>query len=170
MTKRSGRRSTKKVTPRLPPNLQRQVDRRAALKVLSLMRTKGKSLTAAIKEAETKRAIVDRYVGSALVKGVNRRYRAKASDRFARELHFLTPEGRISITVRGSRTASKIAEYSAAVDRYLNTGDTAQLDKYRGKSVRAGKLKLSFLTDPKILDRLANAEQVGFEDLYAITI
>ncbi len=134
------------------------------------MRTEGKSLTAAIKEAETKRAIVNQYVGSALIKEPNRRYRAKASDRFARELRFLTPDGPISITVRGSRTASKLAEHTAAVKRYLNTGDTAQLDKFRGKSVRAGKLKLSFLTDPKILDRLANAGQVVFEDLYATTI
>jgi hypothetical protein len=145
------------------------VDRRAAFQVLTLMRTKGKSLTAAIKEAQTKKTLVLRHVGSALAKAPNGRYRAKASDRFARRLQHLTLEGPIPITVQGSRTASRIAAHSAAVNHYLNTGDASRLDQFRGKSVRAGKLKLPFVTDLKTLERLHNAGQVAFEDLYAIT-
>jgi len=133
------------------------------------MRADGKSFTAAIKEAKTTRTTALRYVSSALLKERSGRYRAKPSDRFARELNFLTPGGQMAITVRSSLSASKIAGYMAAVDRYLKTGDTSGLDQFRGKSVRAGKLKLPFLTDPKILDRLENAGQVAFEDLYAIT-
>lgn len=143
--------------------------RRAALEVLSLMRAEGKSLTAAIREAHTTRQTVVRYVASALTKGSSGRYGAKPSDRFARDLHFLTPEGQVAITVRSSRTASKIAEYMAAVDHYLKTGNTTRLDNFRGKSVKTGKLTLAFVTDPRTLDRLANAGQVAFEDLYAIS-
>jgi hypothetical protein len=161
-------RGRRKIDP-LSLSPRSQLARRSALTVLSLMRTKKKSLTAAIAEMRTTRATVMRYVSSALIKQQSGRYLARPSDRFVRELNFLTDKGKVPITVRSSRNASKIAEYMAAVDRYLKTGDTAGLEKFRGKSVRAGKSILPFLTEPKILDRLENGGQVAFEDLYAIT-
>jgi hypothetical protein len=57
----------------------------------------------------------------------------------------------------------------AAVDHYLKTGDTDGLSKFRGRTVRAENHTFAFVTDPRILDRLANAGEVAFEDLYAIS-
>ncbi len=166
-SKRQRRRGRKRGSPRQSP--KSQLARNAALRVLSLMRTEGKSLAAAMRQAQTTKRTVLRYVSSALIRETSGRYRAKSSDRFARDLHFLTPAGQIAITVRSSRAATQIAEYWAAVDHYLKTGDTQRLDQFRGKAVRAGKLKLPFVTDPKVLNRVANAGEVSFEDLYAIS-
>jgi hypothetical protein len=110
-----------------------------------------------------------RYANVALRKDDTGRYQALPSDRLPRFLRFLTAEGQINITVRSSRTATRISEYMAAVDHYLKTGDTAQLAQFRGRSVKAGKLTLPFVTDPRVLDRLAHAGEVAFEDLYAIS-
>jgi hypothetical protein len=100
---------------------------------------------------------------------VSGRYEAKASDRLARSLRFLTPEGQIAITVRSSRTASRIGEYWAAVDHYLRTGNTARLNEFANKSVRVGKDIFPFITEPRLLNRIASAGEVGFEDIYATT-
>ena len=133
------------------------------------MRAEGKSMTAAIREVETSKQTVDRHVGSALIQERNGRYRATPSDRFRRDLHFLTPEGQIAISIRSSRLASKVAEYWTAVDHYLKTGDTTRLATFIGKTIRAGKQTLPFVTDPRTLNRIANAGEVSFEDLYAIS-
>jgi hypothetical protein len=104
-----------------------------------------------------------------LIQERNGRYRATPSDRFRRDLHFLTPEGKIAITIRSSPLASKIAEHWTAVDHYLKTGDTSRLAPFVGKTIRAGKKTLPFVTDPRTLTHIANAGEVSFEDLYAIS-
>lgn len=152
---------------RRPSTPKSELARRAALEALSLMRTRGLSRTKAAKEAHTTPATVMRYAGAALRKDESGKYRARPSDRIARALNFLTHEGRVPITVRSSRTASRIAEYMAAVRLYTNNGDTSSLSKFRGRSVRAGALTLPFVTDPRVLDRLYHAGEVAFEDLYA---
>ena len=136
---------------------------------MSLMRTRGLSRARAAIELHTTPKTVMRYVGIALRREESGKYRALPSDRLPRFLRFLTPAGQVHITVRGSRTATKISEYMAAVDHYLRTGDTAGLSRFTGKYVRAGKLTYPFVTDPRALDRLANAGEVAFEDLYAIS-
>jgi hypothetical protein len=166
-TRPSTRKRNKLVANNLSP--KSELARNRALRVVSLMRTEGKPLAVAMREAETTKRTVDRYVASALIKEPSGLYRAKAFDRLARHLNFLTPDGPIALSIRGSRTASKVAEYSAAVDHYLKTGDSIRLDEFRGKSVRAGKQVFPFITDPRVLARLANAGQVAFEDLYAIS-
>jgi hypothetical protein len=144
-------------------------DRRRALHALSLMRKERLSLTRAAKEALTIPRKVKKYVKSALRKKVSGRYEAKPSDRLARSLRFLAPDGQIGITVHSSRTASKIAEYWAAVDHYLRTGDTERLAKFRGKSVQVGKNKFVFVTDPRTLNRIAAVGEVSFEQIYMST-
>lgn len=143
-----------------------QAARARALEALSLMRGKGKSLTRAAEEAQTTPRTVKRYIASALRQRENGRYLAKRSDRLYRELRFLTPEGQITLGVRGSSKASTIARYWVAVDRYLKTGETDALKPFRGRSLTVGKLKYPFLTDPRALERLGNAGEVEFEDLY----
>ena len=97
------------------------------------------------------------------------RYVATKYDRIPRTLRFLTPQGLTTLTVRDSRTASRIAEYMAAVHRFLRTGDRRGLSPFRRMSLRVDKVGYPFLTDPKTLERLAYAGEVSFEDLYALT-
>jgi hypothetical protein len=163
------RRSRDRIRGRDRISLKAELARKRALGVLSRMRTEGKSMTAAIREVETSKRTVVRYVGSALVQQPSGRYRATLSDRFRRGLHFLTAEGQISITLYSSRLASKVAEYWTAVDHYLKTGDATRLNLFVGKTIRAGKQSYPFITDPRNLDRIANAGEVSFEDLYAIS-
>jgi hypothetical protein len=161
--KNTARRSRVAISPKS------QDARRRALDALSLMRAKKWSLTRAAEEALTSPRTVKKYVAVALHKKDSGRYVAKPFDRLARSLRFLTPQGQIAVTVRGSRTASTIAAYWVAVDHYLKSGDEERLGVFRGKAVRVGKEIFFFVTDPRILNRIANAGEVSFEDIYAQT-
>jgi hypothetical protein len=84
-------------------------------------------------------------------------------------MKFLDERGLVAVEVANSREATKLAEYWGAVDHYLRTGDARSLRRFdrmrlrlRDKSVRR------FVTDPKMLDRLARAGEVSFEDLYEL--
>jgi hypothetical protein len=130
------------------------------------MRTDGLSLTRAAREVHTTPETMRRYVGSALVRTRRGRWAATPSDRLTRRVWFLTPKGKIELAVRSSRTASLIARHMAAVHRYLETGETDALQEFVGKSVRSRGASFAFLTDPRVLDRLAHAGEVSFERLY----
>ena len=120
-----------------------QLARERALQALHEMRA-GLSLRAAAAHAHTTPATVRKYVGRALRQAPGGHFVPTSYDRYARRLRFLSKEGLIEISVHDSRTASKVAEYFAAVDRYLKTGNTEQLRAFRGKSVRAGKRTYPF--------------------------
>jgi hypothetical protein len=138
-----------------------------ALDALQLMRRDGLSLTGAAKRAGTTPNAVRRHAGRALEQTSSGGYRAKPYDRMVRQMRFLTGEGVIVLPVRDSRSASKLARYMAAVDHYLRTGDDARLRRFRGKGVWIDKRFRPFITDLDLLDRLANAGEVSFEELYA---
>jgi len=154
---------------RPPQRLESQLARQRAFDALRRMREEDKSLTQAAWEAQTTPRTVRKYVAPALRKTPAGRYAPTRSDRLQRPLRFLTPDGVVSLNVRGSRAASEIARYGAAVDRYLRTGLTDALGEYRGKTLRVGRATYPFVTDARTLDRLANAGQVSFEDLYVLT-
>jgi len=141
--------------------------RERALDALSLMR-KGRSLRVAAKEAHTTAQTIRRYLPRALDQIAGGRYVAKAFDGYERTLYMLTAQGKIAVTVRGSRAASRIAQYWVAVDHFLKTGKTNLLYSFRGQSVRAGKVAYPFITNPNTLRRLGYAGEVSFEDLYAL--
>jgi hypothetical protein len=138
-----------------------------ALRALSLMRTKHLSLAAAAREADTTPRTVVRHIGKAITKSETGRYKASPSDRLARSLNFITADGPIAVTVRGSRLATKIAKYSNAIQRYLETGQTDALQEFADKSIKVGKVTYRFVTDTRLLNRLGRAGEVSFEDLYA---
>ena len=140
-----------------------------ALEALALMRRERMSQTRATKEVGTTPNTVRRYVGSAIRKEPTGRWVAKRSDRLFRRMRFPTPRGLISLDVTDSRTVSRIARYSAAVHQYRKTGKTDALREFRGKAIRVGKVAHPFLTNPRTLDRLAQAGEVAFEDLYDFT-
>ena len=68
--------------------------------------------------------------------------------------------------IRHSRSASRIARYWGAVNRYLNGDGSETLEAYQGKFVTVEGVRFPFVTDLPTIERLANAGEVRFEDLY----
>lgn len=169
MKRRAGRTKKARLAVSAPVLSASQKARIRALEALARMRREGLSLTAAAEKESTTARTVIKYVGTAFHKKFSGRYQAKPFDRFARRLRFLSPEGQIPITVRSSRTASRIGEYWAAVHHYLRTGNTSRLSEFKGKSVRVRKNEFPFITEPKLLNQIASAGEVTFEDIYATT-
>lgn len=142
--------------------------RRRALDAVAHMR-KGKSLTRAAKLAHTTRATVVKYARSAVTRPSGKPYKALGYDQLTREMRFLTPQGVEALPIRSSASASRIGEYWNAVNHYLRTGRSNRLKPFRGKAVQVRGRHHRFITDELTLERLANAGEVRFEDLYALT-
>jgi hypothetical protein len=135
--------------------------------VIQKMRTEGISVTRAAKEFGIDRKEVIE-LGSALRKQKNGRYTPKPFDRLLRVLVMPSADGLKEVAVRDSRTASKIAEYSDAVQKYLRTGDASLLKKFkRLKLVNDKGERISFLTELSKLQELGSAGVLSFESLYA---
>lgn len=139
-----------------------------ALDALSRMRSDGMSLQAAAKASGTTVNAVKRHAGSALDQTPGGRYRAKNTDRLVRSLNFPTETGIIGLDVKDSRSAKRIAAYWNAVKTYIETGDASGLRRFRGKVVRVNKRGYPFITDTGTLDRLADAGELAFDDLYEL--
>jgi len=144
--------------------------RRRALEALAQIRDFGLSPTQAAKRVGTTIRTMKRYLGPTLQRQKNGRYMARATDRLARRVRFLTPDGNIALTVRDSRVASKIARHQSAVNQYLRGKGTRALGAFEGQSVRVDGARYAFVTDPETIEHLANAGEVSFEDLYVETI
>jgi hypothetical protein len=142
------------------------VARERMFEAVQLMRSKGYSLTRAAREAHTTAETIRKYGGSALTRSKNGRYAATTSDRLSRRVWFFTSTGKVEVSVRGSKVASRVAQYMAAADRFLTTGDARPLAAFEGQVIRSGKKSFPFLTDTEALERLANAGEVSFERLY----
>jgi hypothetical protein len=105
-----------------------------ALHALADMRHGG-SISRAARENGVATRTIKRYAGSALVQDrPGGRIRATKSDRLVRYLQIPGLHGAIEITVRGSKEASEVAKYKAAVNRYLR-GDRNALADWHGKKI-----------------------------------
>jgi hypothetical protein len=136
--------------------------------VISKMRSEGKSLTQASKDFDVDRRLVLARAGSALLKSKSGRYEAKRSDRLLRVLVIPGSHGLTEVSVRGSATARKLAEYSDAVQRYLRTGDISSLKKFKNlKLVDENGAQINLITDLNELHKLGSAGVLSFESLYA---
>jgi hypothetical protein len=164
----------KKVTPprnsnqyfALPDAEQEKWNR--VVHVIAKMRSEGKSLTQASRDFNIDRRVVLARAGSALQKTMSGRYVVKRSDRLLRVLNIPTSQGLKEVAVRGSSTASKLAKYSDAVQKYLRTGDSSSLKKFRRlKLVNEKGERIGFVTDLTELQRLGSAGVLSFESLYA---
>lgn len=67
------------------------------------------------------------------------RIRATKSDRLVRYLQIPGPDGPIEIAAHGSREASEVARYKAAVNRFL-AGDLNALAPWHGKKIAGVEL------------------------------
>ena len=136
--------------------------------VISKMRADGLSLSQASREFGVDPRTVLRLGGSAVRKRANGRYAPRTTDRLLRVLVIPTLEGLREIAVRDSRQASQLAEYWAAVQKYLETGDASALRKIRRKTItNADGKRVRLIKDLAELDRLGSAGVLSFESLYA---
>lgn len=139
--------------------------------VISKMRSEGVSLTKASRELDLDPRIVRNRAGSALRKTKSGRYVARRNDKLLRMLVIPSPQGLIEVAVRDSEVASKIAEYSDAVKKYLQTGDASRLKKFRRMKLLDEKGKrIKLVTDLTELQKLGSAGVLSFESLYRSAI
>jgi hypothetical protein len=153
----------------LEPHSHNQYDtQRRVLDALSEKRRNPKlSLSAAAKRMGTTVKTIRSYAGPAL-EIRSGRIDVKAVDRIARTLQILTPSGLESVPVRNSRDATRISRHHHAVRHALLTfgTDTQALERFAGKTLKAGGKTYSFVADYPTLTRIARAGEVYFLDIY----
>ena len=150
------------------PKSVREAQRRATHAIKQLRR--GKSLSSAAKSAGTTPKTVLKYAGRRIERTKEGKLVARRSDQMTRALRFLSPQGLMSVDVRGSESARRVGEYWNAVHYYLRTGDSTKLKSFRGKYLQSQRKRYAFITDLDILERLAHAGEVQFEDIYNIAV
>jgi hypothetical protein len=136
--------------------------RRRAVAVLSRMRNRGESLSKAARALHTTPRTVRKFAGSQLRRATSGRYSITRSDRLKREIFVFGSDGYEPVTVRSSKLATLASEHLIAVGRFLRTGDTDWLKRFRGK--RIGGVEL--LTNPKRIKEFAEADLVKLDALY----
>jgi transcriptional regulator with XRE-family HTH domain len=153
----------------LPKSKQASEARARALEAVSLMRSKGLTLSEAARRSGTTPATVQKYAASAL-RSEPDRVSVRASDQLVREMTLPTPDGKQVVRVKGSRDASQVGEYWNAVADYLQTGDRSGLSQFEGETIRDSRGQTwQFLTDLRVLRRLGQAGVLSFEDIYQVT-
>lgn len=136
-----------------------------AVHVIAKMRSENLSLTKAARDYGLTSKTVLARAGSALRKTKSGRYVARPSDKL---LRVLVLPGQNEVAVRDSMVATKIAEYSDAVQKYLRTGDASRLKKFRRLKLLDEKgQRIKLLTDLAELQKLGSAGVLSFESLYA---
>jgi molybdenum-dependent DNA-binding transcriptional regulator ModE len=156
--KRPSRRHTNSLTSRSLAARER------ALRALSSIRH-GSSLSQAARENGVTVRTVQRYVGRALVQDRRGgRIRAAKSDRLVRYLQIPGQNGPMEIKVRGSKTASEVAKYKAAVNRFLR-GDRNALADWHGKKI-AG---IELITAENTLKNLAVKDLLPYSLYRSVT-
>jgi len=148
--------------------LEQDDARLRALHAVALMRREERSLHRAAARVGTTPRTVRKYARQALRKQQGS-YQVIPLDELRRPMRVLTPRGLAVLDIRSSKTASRLAHYWHGVDMYLRSGDRQLLAPFVGQRFRAEGQLVAFITDPPLLDRLANAGQVTFEELYQTT-
>jgi len=175
-TRRLGARSSRRQTNRGPRTAeqyfaqsQRSQDQwNRVIHVISKMRAEGVSLPEASREFGLDPRTVVRWGKPALTKRANGRYSAKPTDNLLRVLVMPSSDGLREVAVRDSRQASLLAEYWVAVQKYLETGDAAVLQKIRRKTITdANGKRVRLIKDLTELERQGSAGVLSFESLYA---
>jgi hypothetical protein len=131
--------------------------RNRALRALADMRH-GASISRAARDNGVTVRTMKRYVGSALSQDRRgARISATKSDRLVRYLEIPGPHGPIEITARGSKQATEVARYKAAVNRFLGGAPDA-LASWHGKKIAGVEL----ITAGNTLKGLAQKELLPY--------
>jgi len=140
------------------PRSERARDSRTrALRALSAMRH-GASISRAARDNGVTTRTIKHYAGSALLQHrPGGRIHATKSDQLVRYLQIPSPDGPIEITAHGSKEASEIARYKAAVNRFL-VGDLNALAPWHGKKIAGVEL----ITAGRTLKGLAQKELLPY--------
>jgi hypothetical protein len=169
------KRRGKKLLSRLPRNadefkakpLRFREAYRRTIDVISKMKTEKMSLTQAAREIGICRDTVIRWGGSALKKSGSGRYTAKKRDTLLRIMKVPTETGFQVVGIEGTRNASELGQYWAAVHKYWDTGDASGLDKFRSREiVDASGNKIPFITSLRTLKDLARSGEIRFDTIY----
>jgi hypothetical protein len=141
----------------------------ALANAVSLMKSDHLSAPAAARAAGISRSTLIRRGGSALRKLDNGRYAARRNDKLFRLVIVVSEsKGPVQVATRNFREASKAGRHSAAVQRYLETGDDSALRRFKSEHIiDAQGNRVALLTDTDELDRLGSAGELSFESLYA---
>ncbi|HTS07860.1 MAG TPA: hypothetical protein VMP68_19965 [Candidatus Eisenbacteria bacterium] len=130
------------------------------MRVLARARRTGESLTSIARDEHIDPRTVRKYLGSEF-RGAGQR--PTKADKRKRYMLVPTVLGNTPATVRGSKEASQLGRYMSAVGRYLRTGETRGLAKFKRKSIAGHVL----ITDPDILSSLAEAGALTLDEIYA---
>jgi hypothetical protein len=79
-------------------------------------------------------------------------------------MRILTSSGIEDVELPTSEARSKVGSYWNAVQRYLWTGRTDDLEQFSRTRIRGRRL----LTDPDRIDQLARIGDLDFEDIYEL--
>src|SRR2546422_945872 len=140
-----------------------------ALEALSLMRSKRYSLRRAAKEVDLTPEAVRAWTGRSIAKK-GRRYVARGADKLVRVMAVLTERGVQQVPIYDSRAASQLGAYHAAVREALR-GNPDALKPFRRKHFRTGgKQGFPFITDLRVLKRLAHAGALPEYQIYGLRV
>lgn len=131
------------------------------LEALGEMR-RGRSLTAASRNAGTTPGTVRKYAG-ATIKRPGARY-ALGRDRLYRPVTVLTNTGKETLSL-GRRDSTTVSRHWNAVGRYLKQGDSSELERFRGVSMGGYELE----SDLDVIDELAARGELEFESIYELS-
>jgi hypothetical protein len=141
-----------------------QEARLASLRAVSILREDASiGLEAAAIEAGTTAEAVEWYAGDALYRESGS-WRTTRADRILRTMKVHTNGESFYVDIRGSRKASEVGAYHAAVGQFLTTGDETVLWRFQGKTV-AGLL---YETDPAVLEEMARRGLTDLDGIYRI--
>jgi hypothetical protein len=121
------------------------------------------SLSRAARQEGVSPEAVHRYAGQGLERHGSH-WNVKAGDRLYRPMVVYSSGTITDIDVRGSRKASEVGAYHAAVRYFLATGDESALRRFEGRRV-AGVV---YETDPAVLEEMARRGQLDVDSIYQL--
>lgn len=107
----------------------------------------------------------EKYLGSAIRRNRKGKVIVASADRLYRRMTAITPDGPVTVEVRGSRAASLLGRHANAVQTFVQTGDARDLQAFSGKSVGGHELT----TDLNVLRRLARRGELDVDEIYELT-
>jgi len=134
---------------------------------VSLMKTNHITARAASRAVGISQTTFTDMARSALQKLSSGRYKPKPDDDLFRPVIVVSDKGLVEVATPSFREASIAGKHSAAVQRYLETGDDSGLRRLpRNYIIDAQGNRVELLTDLDDLDRLGSAGELSFESLY----